>query len=307
MSHRHVMVTRSAKLSCRNNQLVVRQEDESSGETCEYTIPLEDIRTLMLEDRQSIITSALLARLAEFRIAVFTCDEKHLPNGVLLPYCQHSRGPKIMQSQLEMKRPLVKRLWQAVVRRKIENQAACLTLCGCSGDEALLALAGRVASGDKGSIESQAARMYFKHLFGKAFKRSSDDFINSAMNYGYALIRGQVARSLCAFGFQPSIGLQHHSELNNFNLADDLMEPYRPIVDYVVASELDVDSPILSKLHKRRLMQILTQMVWLENERYDLTASIEAMVSSFSNAISTEDPSALQLPRLTEVQMGVYE
>lgn len=301
------MVTRSARLSCRNNQLVIHQEDESSREMCEYTIPLEDIRTLMLEDRQSILTSALLARLAEFRIAVFTCDEKHLPNGVLLPYGQHSRGPKIMRSQLDMKRPLAKRIWQAVVRRKIENQAACLKLCGCDGDEALLALANRVTSGDKDSRESQAARFYFKCLFGKAFKRGSDDFINSAMNYGYALVRGQVARSLCAFGFQPSIGLQHRSELNNFNLADDLMEPYRPIVDYVVASELDVDVPILSKLHKRRLMQILTQMVWLENERYDLTASIEAMVSSFSNAISTEDSTALQLPKLTEVQMGVYE
>lgn len=307
MSHRHVMVTRSAKLSCRNSQLVIHQEDEITGEMCKYTIPLEDIRTLMLEDRQSIITSALLARLAEFRIAVFTCDDKHLPNGVLLPYGQHSRGPKIMRSQLDMKRPLVKRLWQAIVRRKIENQAACLSLCGCSGEEGLLAFANRVSSGDKGSMESQAARMYFKHLFGKTFKRGSDDFINSAMNYGYALVRGQVARSLCAFGFQPSIGLQHHSELNNFNLADDLMEPYRPIVDYIVVTELDVDSPVLSKLHKRRLMQILTQMVWLENERYDLTASIEAMVSSFSNAITTEDPNALQLPRLTEVQMGVYE
>lgn len=303
------MITHPAKLSFRHNQLVVRQTDQSlsSESEIEYTIPLEDVSSIMLEDRRSIVTSALLGKLAEFHVVLYTCDEKHLPNGILLTYNQHSRGPKIMKAQLDMKRPLAKRLWQAIVRRKIENQAACLELCGCRGRQTLLALANRVESGDKSQMESHAARLYFQYLFGQGFRRGSEDFVNSAMNYGYALIRAQVARSLCAYGFQPSIGLQHHSELNNFNLADDLMEPYRPIVDYVVATELDVDAPFLSKAHKRRLMQILTQTILLETNEYNLTASIEAMVSSLSTAISVKDPTALQLPRLTEVRMEAYE
>jgi CRISPR-associated protein Cas1 len=275
--------------------------------TPKYSIPLEDIRSIMLEDRKSILTSALLSKLAEFNVALYTCDEKHLPNGVMLSYNQHSRALKVLQSQLTVKKPLVKRLWQSIVKRKIENQAACLTLAGCEGERILINLVEKVESGDRSFIESQAAKLYFKLLYGRVFNRRTDNFINAAMNYGYAIIRGQVARSLSAYGFLPSIGLQHHSEINNFNLADDLMEPYRPIVDLLVAKELDVESDSLSTLHKQRLYGVLTQTILLETQRYNLTASIDAMLSSFSQAITNEDAGVLLLPRIMETTVEVYE
>lgn len=165
-----------------------------------------------------------------------------------------------------MKKPLAKRIWQSIVKRKVENQAACLTLAGSEGEQALKNLVDNVESGDRSFVESQAARMYFKFLYGSTFTRSSDNLINAALNYGYAIVRGQVARSLSAYGFLPSIGLQHHSEVNNFNLADDFMEPYRPVVDLLVAKEFDVTLEPLSTDHKHRLYGVLTQTVLLESQ-----------------------------------------
>lgn len=303
MSHRHVYIANPVKLSYRHNQLVVQpwKEDRSPAEGEEYTMPLEDIRSIMLEDRRTLVTSALMSKLPELNIALYTCDDKHMPNGVLLAYNQHSRSLKILRSQLSLKKPFVKRTWQAIIQRKIENQAACLVFCdNHDAGETLLSLVKRIESGDRTNVEAYAAKIYFKGLFGATFTRSSEDFINAGINYGYALIRGQIARSLCAFGFHPVFGLHHRSELNNFNLADDLLEPFRPIVDYVVATEFVGESETLAVSDRHRLYALLTQTVVLESEEFNMTAGIEAMVASLVTAIGKQDHGTLQLPRLVE-------
>lgn len=307
MSHRHVLISNPAKLSSRNEQLVIRPiVTDASGD--KYTIPLEDIRSVMLEDRATIVTSALLSKLAEFNISLYTCDEKHLPNGVMLAYNQHSRALKVLKSQLHMNRPFAKRLWQSIVKRKIENQAGCLEQAGCQGGSRLRTLARTVESGDRSNVESHAARLYFQSLFSESFVRRNDDFANSAMNYGYAIVRGQVARALCSYGYLPSIGLHHHSELNIFNLADDFMEPFRPIVDLLVASELTGDEhDDLTPRHKQCLYGVLAQEVLVNNQKFNVTAAIDVMVSSFTHSISTLDPGDLLLPAITAIRTEVYE
>jgi CRISPR-associated protein Cas1 len=303
VSHRHVYIANPAKLSYRYNQLVIQPRTEDGQPRQEYTIPIEDIRSVMLEDHRTVLTSALLSKLPELNVALYTCDDKHLPNGILLAYNQHSRSLKVMRSQLSLKKPFVKRIWQAIVQRKIENQASCLDFTGShEAAKTLISLAHRVESGDRTNIEAYAAKLYFKQLYGAAFTRSSDEFVNAAMNYGYAIVRGQIARSLCAFGFNPVLGLHHHSELNSFNLADDLLEPFRPIVDYVVATELRGPSDVLEASDRHRLYEILAQRVLLEDEKFSMTAGIETMVASLATAVSDQS-ATLQMPRVSERSM----
>lgn len=312
MSYRHVCISRPAKLSFENNQLIIQEIENkvpAGGQPVlplRYAIPLEDVQSVMLEDRMSILTSYLLSKFAEFNVAVYTCDEKHVPNGLVLPFNKHSRSLKVFQKQLDMKRPLAKRLWQQIVKRKIQNQAYCLNICGKEGESELLELANRVESGDRSHIESQAAAKYFKYLFGNAFTRDDETYVNGALNYGYSIIRGLVARSLVAFGFQPAIGLQHHSELNSFNLADDFMEPYRPLIDLVVVKDLTIKKK-LSSSDKHHLYGSMTRVVLLEGQKFSVSASVDAMISSFSQAISQEEPAILRLPQITQLEFISYE
>ncbi len=137
----------------------------------------------------------------------------------------------MMRLQLDIARPLAKQVWAGIVRRKIENQAVCLRLAGKDGVDRLESYARRVRSGDADNLEGQAAAFYFVQLFGQGFNRAQDRWANAALDYGYAVLRGAIARGLVAHGLHPTIGLFHDSEQNAFNLADDLIEPFRPLVD----------------------------------------------------------------------------
>src|SRR5690606_38070558 len=140
-----------------------------------------------------------------------------------------------MRQQLHIGRPLAKQVWANIVRRKVENQARCLDLTNRKGSERLYSYSRRVRSGDPENLEGQAAAEYFRRLIGTSFTRKQESWTNSALDYGYAVLRGGIARGLVAHGFHPGIGIFHDSEQNAFNLADDVIEPFRPIVDLFVA------------------------------------------------------------------------
>ncbi len=228
MAFRNIIVENPARISVRNFQLVIKTDTE-------HSLPIEDISALIIESRQSTITAAALSLLGECGCCVFMCDEKHTPCAVLTPFAQHSRQLSVMQAQLSMGEVLKKRLWQSIVKAKIKNQAECLKLCGNpAAAEGLCAMAADVRSGDAGNLEAAAAARYFPALFGKGFTRGADNGINSALNYGYAILRGCMARSITVYGFLPAFGLHHQSGVNAFNLADDMMEPFRPLIDLMV-------------------------------------------------------------------------
>lgn len=293
MAWRHIVVTNPAKLSLEQGNLVIRQE-----ERC--TIPLEDIDVLTVEAEQTTLSAALLGALAEAGAAVFFCDRKHLPVGMLLPLEKHSRQLRMIRRQFSMGKPFQKRLWQRLIRAKIGNQHQALLLVRGWDDCMLAGMVRKVTSGDSRNLEAQAARRYFSQMFGMTFIRGAEDGQNAVLNYGYAILRGMIARHLVNYGFIPALGIHHHSELNPFNLADDLIEPWRPLVDILAALHLEktVD---LGPQEKKTLYGLLTWEVEMGDKRYLVHTGIERMVQSFSSACESEREELLEVPGLSEI------
>lgn len=258
MAFRNIIIESPARISTKNAQLVISTESE-------HSVPIEDISSILIENQRSTITAAALSRLGQGGCAVYVCDEKHIPCAVLTPYGRNSRGYGMIKLQLSATTTLKKRLWQQIVSCKIQNQARCLQMGGVTEtSRTLSAMADNVGSGDPKNIEAVAAQQYFPALYGEGFTRDSEVSINSALNYGYAILRGCVARNLAVYGFLPSLGLHHHNEMNNFNLADDLMEPFRPVVDLLVA-RMPLPQDSLTPECKRLLFNILNLDVQVAN------------------------------------------
>jgi CRISPR-associated protein Cas1 len=250
MGYRNIFISSPAKLSCKNKQFILNTD-------MEYSIPIEDINCVMIEDLRCNITAYTLSLLAQEGVTVFICDDKHLPVGTMLSLWNHSRQYKIIKSQLNQKKPFLKRLWQSIIIKKIENQAVCLSLSAKEGEQKLFAIAQNVKSGDVDNSEGKAARYYFQKLFGKGFYRGDDCITNACLNYGYAILRGVVARNLATYGFENSIGIFHHSEQNSFNLADDIIEPFRPVVDLYVKININDDLEELTPKIKQGIFNLL--------------------------------------------------
>lgn len=297
MSYRHIYVTTNALLSIFNNQLTIKQAEE-------YTIPLEDISSIVIENKPVMITAAVLSKIAEHEIALFICNEKHIPNGVLLPFNSHSRQLKTIQLQISMSKPFQKRIWQKLVKQKILNQARCLELCAKKESDELKSLSSKVESGDKSYIESRSAQIYFRALFGESFRRRRNDIINAALNYGYSIMRGCIARSLTAHGFLPCLGIFHHNELNNYNLADDFIEPFRAFIDNWVYDNISDDEAMLEPAHKRDLYNIMNKPMFIGGGNASVTSAIEIMISSFTAAVENSNAENLKLPEfIMDVRM----
>ena len=299
MAFRTVLIESPARLSLRNRQLIVDTDRE-------HSLPVEDLNALLLENRQSSITAAALSHLGQCGCAVFVCDEKHMPCAVLTPFLQHSRALTAAESQLAATEPMKKRLWQAVVRAKIGNQASCLRWNGKEGEaEALQAMLPRIRSGDPENVEARAAQRYFPALFGEGFVRREDSGVNAALNYGYAILRGCMARYLAAYGFLPLFGLHHRSALNSFNLADDLMEPFRPLVDMLVSVQGDCPDGLTPEI-KRQLLNCLNLDVLSGGAHHSASYAMERLVQSYGRALKEKD-AALCLPELRELRQHRYE
>lgn len=299
MAFRSIMIESPAQLTLRDEQLVIRTDRE-------HTVPMEDISALLLENRRSTITTAALARLGQCGCAVFLCDEKHIPCAVLTPFQQHSRALTVLRNQMEATEPLKKRLWQSVVKAKISNQALCLRLAGKESEaQALFSLADRVRSGDSENAEATAAQLYFPALFGEGFTRGEENGYNAALNYGYAILRGCTARTLAVYGFLPSLGIHHRSALNAFNLADDLMEPFRPLVDLLVHSFTDREEELTPE-RKRALFNCLNLEMLSGGQRHSVSYAIDREIQSLRRAMEEKQP-VLTLPALTELKQHSYE
>ncbi|WP_300453826.1 type II CRISPR-associated endonuclease Cas1 [Accumulibacter sp.] len=313
MGWRSVLIASPAALTLEDRALAIAQGGKAAR------VMLEDISVVVLDHAQISLTAPLLAACAEARIAVLTVNTSHLPNGVLIPYLSHSRALKVMTAQLEMSRPEKKRLWQRVVRYKIANQAAVLERASTADADPdarhLRHLARSVRSGDPDNYEAQAAQVYFRRLFNVQFNRSQKRFHNAALNYGYAVVRAAIARTLAAHGFLPAFGLFHHSEQNAFNLADDLMEPYRPLVDAgILAHYPEEPDRDLAPADKGRLVALLHKDVTLSSHTTDLgrggsctlLAAIDATVSGLSAiALQGAPHERLALPQLDAAWLSV--
>ena len=298
MGWRTVVITKPSKISIENDQLKYAPKDAEV-----IKVPIDDISVIILEVHQVTITSALMSRLTESNIVLFTCDKTHTPNGVFIPFHQHSRYAQVAHKQIAWSEPFKKRVWQKIVSQKVQNQSKTLAYMGKEKVQQLEAYAKNVKSADSTMVESSAARIYFVALFGMSFNRRDDsDWRNSALNYGYALIRGAISRSLAAHGFLPAFGLFHHSTLNAFNLSDDIIEPYRAFVDVVVSEQYEnfIELPDTRFLpeHKVELYQLFTMKTIIDGVSTTLLNSIEVCVTSLMNATLEKDVDLLKLPTM---------
>jgi CRISPR-associated protein Cas1 len=241
-----------ARLKVAHEQIVI-----ASGET-ERRVPLAEVGALVVSHPTVTYTQAVLAGLMAHGGVFIACDSRHLPVGMMLPLEGHHLHAERLQQQIAASEPTRKRLWQQVVRAKIGAQAALLRQ-RTGEDRGLEALAAKVRSGDPDNIEAQAARRYWTALFNDvSFRRNQDaPGLNAALNYGYTVLRGIVARAVVAAGLHPALGLHHHNRYDAFALVDDLMEPYRPIVDEVVASDAVFAEPLTPPCKRELVAEIL--------------------------------------------------
>ncbi len=285
MAFRTVVVSNEAELHVQRGQLVAVQEQT-------VWIPTEDIAVLVLENPRVHISAAALSLLAEQGVAVAVCDRKHMPTGILLPHCTHSRQLGVTRLQFAQSLPQKKRLWQRIVRSKIENQAECLEALDRGGAPQLRSYAGAVLSGDSSGMESAAARMYFKHLIPDATRRSPDG-PGRSLDYGYAIVRAAIARALVGHGLFPAVGLHHDSQLNAFNLADDILEPFRPFVDFI-AMRRSADAATAEG--RRALISVLQAPCALLDRSHTLLTAIDATATGLVRAMAEKDPTLMPVP-----------
>lgn len=292
MTWRSVMISRPAKLRREHFSLAIEQDDTAF-------VPFEDIAVIVLNHREITLTHPVLSACAEYGIGLYATGDNHQPSGVFLPFLQHSRSTRMWRLQQAASRPLVKQVWAAIIRRKISNQAACLRLSSKDGIDRLASYARRVRSGDPDRMEAQAAAFYFPRLFGQGFERAHPGWSNAALDYGYAVLRGVIARGLVAHGLHPSVGLFHASEQNAFNLADDIIESFRPLVDLHVAHQARrVAQDELLPPDKAALVSLLNVDVAMPRGVMSALSAVEHCVESLVRVFETGDDSLLELPDL---------
>lgn len=236
MVKRTLHFSNPAHLSFSNAQLVI---DIKGEQKITKTIPIEDIGVVIIEHPQITLSMSVLDALIKANVAVVSCDDHYMPSGMFLPLDGHNTQTERIRNQLNASEPLKKQLWQQTIKCKIENQAAVLEKLGIDGNRLKL-LASKVLSGDSSNLEAQAAAYYWQQLYGSDFVRSRKmESPNAQLNYGYAILRSLVARALSASGMYPSVGIHHRNKYNAFCLADDIMEPYRPFVDWQIINMFD--------------------------------------------------------------------
>lgn len=274
-----VIIANDAKLSLKQNHLHISQSDN------EANLYLKDLAFIILESPQITLTSALLSALAKHNVVLLSCDESHLPNGVFMPFLAHFQASQIAKEQIAAKEQTKAILWQKIIQNKIRNQAFVLSHTGYKkvSDE-LLEMAKSVRLNDSSFVESHAAALYFKTLFGIDFSRNDLCFTNSALNYGYAIVRAAVVRAVCISGLLAWFGIRHANAFNPFNLCDDIIEPFRAFVDMRVLS-LQSDSEFLGKAHKHALIENLQSEVQLNDKKMPLIRAVNHFVQSFRNAL----------------------
>lgn len=297
MAWRVIGIEKPAKLSLRDNKLVITQDEE-------VAFPLEDIDSVVIDNREVVMTVNVIAALSQFDINALICDEKHMPSTIILPHGKAARSSKNARTQLGISEPLRKQLWRKNIMQKINNQADALDKHNhLESATRLRKLASTVRSGDVSNNEGVAARIYFDALLGDATRREPM-WYNSALNYAYAIVRGSIARSAAARGLITELGINHHSELNQYNLIDDLIESFRPLVDDYVLSKVapfhlgDEYDSNLTKNDRHLLLDVINQYGIIIDRRYAVKHLAEITVGSFLDSILDDSIEPFKLPKL---------
>jgi len=284
VGYRIVEVGNPADLRLHLRHLIVERDGTEVGR-----VPLEDMGVLLVDGPGIRLTRELLAACAAHTIAVVVSDERHLPASVLMPLEGHSLHALVLRQQVAAAVPRQKQVWRQIVQAKLTAQAELLQLRGLARPaREIHALVSAVQSGDPTNRESVGAAIYFGALFGDAFTRDRDaPGTNAMLNYGYAVLRATVARALVATGLHPALGICHHNRYNPLALADDVMEPVRPLVDRHVREMIDRAPPPaeLDPPTKRDLLKFVECNLNIAGKQYPFATGLEVYAASFKQAL----------------------
>jgi len=290
-------------LSRHRGFLKVSEKGKEIGRT-----PLDQIAAVIVHAHGTTWSTSLLTELAERGAPVVLCSVNHLPRSVLLPIKGHYAQGARMRAQWDAKAPFIKQAWKAIVTIKVEMQAAALTAIGATAAP-LQMMARRIKSGDSSNIEAQAARYYWPLMMGSDFRRNTKkEDENALLNYGYTVLRSATARAVVAAGLHPSIGLFHSNRSNAFALADDLMEPFRPLVDCSVRSlvlrhgvQVDINA-------KKTLARLISLDMQINKNNTPVSVAIMKLATSLGQSFE-ENQLKLALPcppdPLTFTSLGI--
>jgi len=296
MKHTFIMIEKKASLFVNNSQLIIEHKED------EIIVPMEDITVILIDHREVILTKEVFVWALKNNVTILFTDEKHQPQSTLIPYHGNTLQTKILPYQSNMTNTTKNRLWKMIIKAKITNQNLVLEKQGVISNK-FKGFIKQVELGDKTNIEAQAARMYFSLIYGNDFRRLQDgkDPTNIYLNYTYAIIRGMIARSICATGLHPAFGIWHSNQYDPMPLASDLMEPIRPIVDSYIKDYIkkkDINKLTFDKSDREYLIKIINEVCLIIDKTTILDNAIPMYISSFKNIVCEEGKPFLKLPKI---------
>ncbi len=293
MGWKTIIVKNTDRIFLKNNQLAFASENNIQ------TFPIHDINCIILENNYTYITCQLLRELAKNHVFVLVCDQKHDPVGLYISFNTHWAPVAVLNMQMEMGVHYKKQIWTKLIRQKIINSELILEKLKFAEEErnALQKLWKNISYNDVTNHEGVAAKYFFRCLYGSNFIRHTDTGINRALNYGYKILLSAINRSISKYGLNNHLGVWHKGKTNPFNLSCDLIEPFRPFVDYFVSQMGEEIHEELVYNQRLKLVKILQLRVNFENEIRTVNNTIDLMVKSFLSSLKTNNSDKLKLPR----------
>lgn len=277
-----VLVENEVSIQIKLNNLIIRKEEK------DIWIPVDDITLLVIDNMKITVTTRMLSFLAEHNVAVVFCNQEHLPIGFYSSYDNHSRISKTIKYQINASSEFYDEIWKEIIQAKIRNQKNVLVRL--EKDKKIISAIEKyyeeVDAGDSKNREAHVAKIYFNELMGCTFSRGNEDILlNSGLDYGYAIIRSYLAKLCVGYGLNTQLGIHHRNEYNRFNLVDDLMEPFRPFVDYFAYCILQ-DEKYFKGEHRRQLVNLLNHYLVYHNKKMYLCNALEEYVANVAAVIA---------------------
>ena len=281
MGWRTVVVSKNCKLSYKNDYLVIRSEKLQM-------IHLSEINSIIIENGMASITSYLINELANHKIKLIICDEKHNPSCEMMPYYGSFNTSKKILLQSKWTESKKGKVWRKIVQNKIHNQAMLLKKLHIQEYEKLFKYEKEVQEFDKTNREGHAAKVYFNLLFGMDFKRSVPDNTNKALDYGYSILLSIFNREIVNKGYVTPLGIEHKNEFNQFNLSCDLMEPFRPLVDEIVIKNMEF---VFDKEFKYKLIDVTNRIIRIKGRDQYLSNAIPIFITNVFDFLDNNEES----------------
>ncbi len=270
-----ITVKSMSKLKVENNNIVIVVNEETNK------VPINQIEVLIIENPNCSITASVNIICAKYSVPIIYCDQKYTPLALTTSFHTFYKQLSRLEKQIKWKESRKQKLFMKIIEQKIDNQL--LLLEHFNKDQAIIrkikCLKLKITKDNFISIEAQVARIYFKELYTNKFIRFAEDEINYGLNYGYAILRSVIKQQIVAKGLSPALGIWHSNQFNNFNLADDLIEVYRPMVDYVVYLLMIKDN-IFTKVEKEYLQQLIFQTVVINNQKKEYKTSVQIFINN---------------------------